>query len=341
MNTPLITICVINYNNSKFLADLLESIKNQTYQNIEIVFCDDKSTDNSIDIFKHSIKSFPKSFKVNFIRRDKNSGGAIVPIFDALHASSGDYICILDGDDFVHPQFIEILFELISSGNYDIASVNNGCFRSISEIEIKQFSHDDIKEYPVSIHNTRDVIPRLFMDTDIDIPFERWHRLYSKDVISRLCNMPIKLFNTNGDSDISLATFMESTSMIYANIPLHFWRINADSVTHKSRLGFIEKFAYSGLGLMVEYYTNKDKRNYFLEKLYVSRQLKVIAWMFETAREEMLPFKEYRRLHTTYVTSENYRDIATLLITPASTVSNKIFREFFRYSPYLYYRQRD
>lgn len=110
MNNPLISICVINYNNSRFLPDLFDSIIHQTYKNIEVVFCDDKSTDNSIELFKQSTRLFPKTFNTTPIYRSINSGGAIVPIFDALRASSGDYICILDGDDFIHPQFIEVLY---------------------------------------------------------------------------------------------------------------------------------------------------------------------------------------------------------------------------------------
>lgn len=340
MNNPLISICVINYNNSRFLPDLFDSIIHQTYKNIEVVFCDDKSTDNSIELFKQSTRLFPKTFNTTPIYRSINSGGAIVPIFDALRASSGDYICILDGDDFIHPQFIEVLYDMIAKNHCDISSVNNGSFKDVSEIKVQKYTPKHLLELPVTLHSTKDIIPRLFMDTTIDVPFERWHRLYSKEVISRICKMPLRLFNTNGDSDISLATFMESKIMAYRDIPLHFWRVNDDSVTHKSRLGFIEKYAYGGLGPMVEYYTQKSSNNKHLADLYSVRQSKIIAWMFETAKEEKLPLKEYHRIYNTYTTKANRHSVADILTGHNNTLKYKLLRASLKHTPLLYYLSR-
>ena len=49
-NQPLVSVPVITYNSAKFVLETLESIKAQTYQNIELVISDDCSTDNTVQI---------------------------------------------------------------------------------------------------------------------------------------------------------------------------------------------------------------------------------------------------------------------------------------------------
>ena len=51
-NTPLVSIIIPNYNHARYLKQRLESIFNQTYQNFEVIFLDDCSTDNSSDIIE-------------------------------------------------------------------------------------------------------------------------------------------------------------------------------------------------------------------------------------------------------------------------------------------------
>ena len=50
MTEPLVSICVITYNSSKTVVETLESIKNQSYSNIELVVSDDCSPDNTVEL---------------------------------------------------------------------------------------------------------------------------------------------------------------------------------------------------------------------------------------------------------------------------------------------------
>ncbi|MDR0890977.1 MAG: glycosyltransferase [Endomicrobium sp.] len=49
-NNPLVSVCVITYNSSKYVLETLESIKTQTYQNIELIVSDDCSTDDTVEV---------------------------------------------------------------------------------------------------------------------------------------------------------------------------------------------------------------------------------------------------------------------------------------------------
>jgi alpha-1,3-rhamnosyltransferase len=56
--STLVSIVVVTYNSSKSVLDTLESVKAQTYQNIEIIITDDCSTDNTVEICRHWIEQY-------------------------------------------------------------------------------------------------------------------------------------------------------------------------------------------------------------------------------------------------------------------------------------------
>lgn len=103
MNKPLVSICLPIFNGKEFLQEALDSIKNQTYENIELIVSDDNSIDNSINIiidFKKSV-NFPV-----FIFNHKPSGiGANWN--NCVINSNGDYIKFLFQDDKLESNCIE------------------------------------------------------------------------------------------------------------------------------------------------------------------------------------------------------------------------------------------
>ena len=66
MKNPLVSILIANYNNAKYIADCINSLKKQEYKNIEIIFFDDNSKDDSIDEIK-------KYKKIKIIRNKKKN----------------------------------------------------------------------------------------------------------------------------------------------------------------------------------------------------------------------------------------------------------------------------
>ena len=84
------SILIANYNNNKFIEECINSLINQTYKNIEIIFFDDKSSDTSIEV----VKKF-KNVKLIINKEDKKSSGCYNQINSykkALKESSGDII---------------------------------------------------------------------------------------------------------------------------------------------------------------------------------------------------------------------------------------------------------
>jgi len=98
----LVSIIVPCYNAEKFIAETLDSVLNQTYENWECVIVDDGSTDRSSEIMRQ-YQNKDSRFKCIF---GENKGVATARN-TAIAASSGCYILPLDADDLIAPKYIE------------------------------------------------------------------------------------------------------------------------------------------------------------------------------------------------------------------------------------------
>ncbi len=107
MEKPLISILIPVYNVERYLSQCLDSVLAQTYPNIEIICCDDCSTDSSFTI----LKRYQEQHKhIRVIQNSKNKGlfDTRLAMFQEVH---GDYIYILDSDDWIEPYAIEQLYK--------------------------------------------------------------------------------------------------------------------------------------------------------------------------------------------------------------------------------------
>ncbi|MFZ3467237.1 glycosyltransferase family 2 protein [Vibrio harveyi] len=102
----LVSVIVPVYNAELFLNKCIESLVNQTYKKIEIICVDDGSSDNSFNVLKvlKGVDSRISIFK-------KENGGASSARNYALKYASGDFICVLDADDYIETNAIEELLK--------------------------------------------------------------------------------------------------------------------------------------------------------------------------------------------------------------------------------------
>lgn len=100
---PLVSVLMANYNYGSFIAEAIESVLDQTYPQIELIICDDGSTDDSCDVVEQYAR---RDTRVKLIRLQQNSGMAAAANA-AYAASSGEIICLLDSDDTYTPSKVE------------------------------------------------------------------------------------------------------------------------------------------------------------------------------------------------------------------------------------------
>lgn len=103
MNTPLFSILIANYNNSRFFCDLFPRLLNQTYTNIEIIVIDDCSTDDSMQQLQ---KYAEQDSRIKVFKNNENQGCAPTKR-RCIELSSGEYFGFVDPDDFIETNAVE------------------------------------------------------------------------------------------------------------------------------------------------------------------------------------------------------------------------------------------
>jgi GT2 family glycosyltransferase len=112
----LVSILLVNHNNNLFTIDCLRSLTQQTYPNIEIIIVDNGSKYETYLDLKKQIQEFNSKLKIELIRSDRKlyfSGGTNKELKEA----KGDYICLLNNDTEVVPDFIEKSIEYLEKND--------------------------------------------------------------------------------------------------------------------------------------------------------------------------------------------------------------------------------
>lgn len=105
------SVIIANYNNSKYIDDCINSLNSQTYKDIEIVFFDDNSKDNSIEVIEKykNVKIIKNDSQTNF-----GSFNQINAFKKSIELSTGEIIFFLDSDDWFQDKKIEKIMELFA-----------------------------------------------------------------------------------------------------------------------------------------------------------------------------------------------------------------------------------
>ena len=116
---PKLSVLVPIYNVEKYLEECLTSLANQTLKDIEIICINDGSTDNSPRILQKYAKKYS-----NFIVINKKNSGYGDSMNRGLEKASGEYIGIVESDDFIESDAFEKLYKLARETRADIVKAN-------------------------------------------------------------------------------------------------------------------------------------------------------------------------------------------------------------------------
>lgn len=183
-----VTIAIAVYNVEKYVEKCIDSVLNQDFTDYEVLVVDDRGKDNSISLVEQIAKSHPNGDKIRIFQHEKNLGTGGVRN-TCIDEAKGEYIFFMDGDDYLAPNSIRLLYEAMVENNADIVMGNHqrvftdGSIEStssyksgkcISDYAIAQWmSNNKTNYYPVATWN------KLFKTTFLrenDIRCVPWHR---------------------------------------------------------------------------------------------------------------------------------------------------------------------
>ena len=109
LNLPKVSFIVVTHNFENFVCDSLNSIKNQTYKNFEIIVVDDVSKDSTREKIQEFIDN-NSQLQIQFIKNENNIG-QLASFLEGLRLATGQFICAVDGDDILFPEFCAMHIE--------------------------------------------------------------------------------------------------------------------------------------------------------------------------------------------------------------------------------------
>lgn len=185
----LVSVIIITYNSSKTILQTLESIKNQTYNNIELIISDDCSKDNTISLCEDWIEKNKKRFIVTRIIESNNNTGIPANCNRALKEANGIWIKYIAGDDLLHFNAIENFIlhykgeEKIVAGYYQRFYNEEGKINLIGKLEptteLRDMFNGDAQEQLSNIKYINFVpAPTVFIKRDIFSIIGNWDEKY-------------------------------------------------------------------------------------------------------------------------------------------------------------------
>ena len=162
----LISIIVPVYKVEEYLGDCIQSIVNQTYQNLQIILVDDGSPDCCGKICDEWMV---KDKRIEVIH--KKNGGLSDARNAGLNVATGAYIAFVDSDDWIEPQMYEVLLEVMKKEEADIVAC--GIIDTYPEKKV-------IHSFPYATGASEKFLKMIYQDTKF--PVASWNKLYRKEL---------------------------------------------------------------------------------------------------------------------------------------------------------------
>jgi glycosyltransferase involved in cell wall biosynthesis len=107
---PLVSFCLIGYNQEAFIREAVAGALAQTYSPLQIILSDDASSDRTFEIMKEMVEKAKSPHEI-ILRRESKNVGLIAHVNGAISAAQGELIVIAAGDDISDPERSEICFQ--------------------------------------------------------------------------------------------------------------------------------------------------------------------------------------------------------------------------------------
>lgn len=224
-----VTIIIPVYNVEPYLEECLDSVLNQTLEEIEIICINDGSTDDSL----HILKSYACKDRRIAIYNQRNQGLSIARNVGLEHAR-GEYIYFLDSDDIIDTNALMILYEQASRDDLDILYFDGISFYE-NEIIEAQFPEKRIVERSLKlegVYSGLDLLQKL--DATNGYKSMVWLQLIRREFLIQN-NFKFKKRMLHEDLLFSLETILQAKQVGFHPSSLHLYRIREDSITTQQK----------------------------------------------------------------------------------------------------------
>ncbi len=254
---PLISIIIPAYNIESYIENCLNSVCEQSYQNIEVIAVDDGSTDQTGRIIDRLAEKDPRIVPIH-----KENQGVSAARNTGLEYAKGAYIGFVDGDDVIEREMYEILMKNALEYQADISHCG---YQMIFPNRVDYYYNSGEKRIRSREEGLCDLIRADKVEPGL------WNKLYKKELIQN--QRMDETIRINEDLLFNYEAFKNAKQSVFEDVPLYHYRIRANSAMTskgswhkwKDSLKVAKKMMQQETG---ECYTLMEKRVlYLLEKM--------------------------------------------------------------------------
>ena len=229
-----ISILMPVYNAEKYLNETIDTIKNQSFSNWELIIVDDGSIDNSKEI---CTKLMNDDKRIKYIFQENLGVSHTRNV--ALENAQGKYIVFVDSDDLIHEDYLKILINSIEKNNSDI-SVCNFIERKISNTgKIEDITREFYLKEVMEMSEMKDYIMD-FGNSGLLNPL--WNKIYKREIIENNNITFDEKVETGEDFIFNLQYFRKVKKISFIKDSLYYYiRRNNNSITYKYIENMYEK----------------------------------------------------------------------------------------------------
>ena len=222
MGKELISVIVPVYNAEKYLQKCLDSILEQTYQNLEIIIVNDGSTDNSGQIC-HEYEQ--KDSRIIYM--EKENGGVSDTRNTGLDRMTGSYVTFVDSDDWLEPNYVQFLYEKLIEHQADIVVGNYTRFNEANSV----FYFHTSADYYEKVYDNTSIISCLYDSKELlnSALIVAWGKIYKKEIMA---NFRFPIDRIGEDALFNLKALLDSKKVVYVNKSAYIYRVREGSLSN-------------------------------------------------------------------------------------------------------------
>ena len=211
------SLIIIGYNVSSTLLRCLKSVINLEYPNYEVIYVDDGSTDNSLEITKIY------SDKIKII--SKKNGGIVSARKEGLKVSKNEFVLFIDGDDFVDKEILNVFNEtLINSNNPDIILAS-----FFSEDKHTNFSSVEIISKKKEFRND-EYLKSILLD---ELPHYMFSKCFKRDFLINSGYLNLENISMAEDLLTNVVLGLNEPFVVFTNTPVYYYCLNDTNMSRR------------------------------------------------------------------------------------------------------------
>ena len=230
-----VSVLVSVYEDEPYIERCARSLFEQTYSNLEYIFVDDCSPDNSVGLLERVMKDYPeRAVSVEIIRNEVNRGLAAVRNTAFDHAT-GVFVCVVDADDWMELDGIERMVDEQVATDADVVWGKALMHTKDGVTELSEPKYKDLEEWRMGYFCfTRDYV------------MVNWRRIIRRSLLEKYHIRHEEGLQIGNDKQLMplIAYYAKSFSSIDA-VVYHYEKRNPQARTYKAVNGGYELFAYT------------------------------------------------------------------------------------------------